>query len=236
MRSFRELLTKPNIILLSIPVLLALYVRFGMAPNFDFFFGSLIGDPTLESFLRIFYQNISIFLLLFLVPLVIIRARFREPLSAFGLTTGDKKFGYKVVFISLIPISVGLILGAAMPGLRPPSFHDLYPAIPAVAGNVWLFLLNALVLVFFYAAFEFFYRGYVLFGLKEKFGAAAAILIQAIPSVLIHFDRPDGEFFISIPAEIFFGWLALRTGSVWYGFLIHLFVGIGIELACILIV
>ena len=54
MRSIKELLTKPNIILVSIPILLALYIRFGMAPNFDFFFGKFVSNPIVESSLRIF--------------------------------------------------------------------------------------------------------------------------------------------------------------------------------------
>jgi len=234
-RAFKELLTKPNIILLSIPVLVFLYIRFGMAPNFDYYFGSLLSDPAAESIVRVFYQNIFIFVLLGLLPILIIRKGFREPLSSYGLKTGDHKFGFTVVFIALIVVSIGIILAVAVPDPKPPLFKDLYPAIPAVSGNAGLFLLNIVFLVFFYAAFEFFYRGYVLFGLKDAFGPVAAVLIQAIPSVLVHFDRPNGEFFISIPAEIFFGWLALRTGSIWYGFYIHLFVGIGIELACIAI-
>jgi membrane protease YdiL (CAAX protease family) len=233
MKSLKKHITRTNVILFIVPILLFVYIRFGMAPNFDFFFGRFVSDPVVESYLRTFYQYLSMFLLLCIIPLLIVRLGFREKLSNYGVRTGDAKFGYKVVVISLLPIAAGLILGALSQSTKPPVFHSVYPVVPAAAGSAGSFLIYFFFLLFYYAAFEFFYRGFMLFGLKDKFGPVAAVLIQTIPSVLVHFDKPDAEFFMAIPAELFLGWLAVRTKSLWYGFLIHLYIGVGIEIACI---
>ena len=67
---------------------------------------------------------------------------------------------------------------------------------------------------------EFLWRGYTLFGLKEKFGYYA-VLIQTIPFTILHNGKPELETFSAILAGIILGILALRTGSFIYGVIIH---------------
>ncbi len=227
-------ISKENIILFSACVLLPLYMRFGTPAAFDIYLAHLFTDETVQSFARAAYHYITIFFLLGLVPFLIIKSGFKEPLSAYGMQKGDQAFGFRTVFILLIPISLVMMITAAIPGKTPPLFSDIYPAIPAVKGSMGLFVASSILLFIYYFTFEFFYRGFLLFGLKEKFGSAPAILIQAIPSIIIHFDKPNGELFSSILAEILLGMLALRTGSIFYGILLHFFVGVSIELAMVI--
>ncbi|HNR08342.1 MAG TPA: CPBP family intramembrane metalloprotease, partial [Saprospiraceae bacterium] len=79
---------------------------------------------------------------------------------------------------------------------------------------------------FYYLVWEFYFRGFLLFGLAKIYGPAAAILIQTISSCLVHLGKPEGETLGSVAAGLLFGLLALRTGSIWYGWLIHFSLGV----------
>jgi len=231
MKNLKNLLSRETFILLSIPVLSSIFLRFGTKDFFDRFLAERWVNP---EWFRIFYQYSSHFLLFFIIPVFFIKFIWKEDLSDFGFKTGDIKTGAKFVLLSLPLIATGMIISVLMPEFQPPFFRDVYPAIPAVKNSLSGFFLSLCFLILYYASFEFFYRGWLLFGLRKKLGDLFSILIQTIPSVMIHIHSPDAELFAAIPAEIFFGWLALKTGSIFYPFLIHLFVGITIELACIL--
>lgn len=73
----------------------------------------------------------------------------------------------------------------------------------------------------------------MLFGLKEKFGYYA-VFIQTIPFVILHNGKPAVETFGAIAAGIMLGLLALRTGSIYYGVIIHSAVMINMDLVSVL--
>lgn len=96
--------------------------------------------------------------------------------------------------------------------------------------NSSILLVELLRGLLFYTAWEFFFRGFLLFGLQKDFGIWAAICIQTIPSCLWHIGLPTGEIFASIAAGILFGILAVRTRSILWAFLLHLLIGVGTDL------
>ena len=73
------------------------------------------------------------------------------------------------------------------------------------------------------AGWEFIWRGYTLFGLKDKFGYYA-IFIQMIPFVILHNGKPPLETFSSILGGLGLGVLTYMTRSVFYCIIIHFFV------------
>lgn len=68
---------------------------------------------------------------------------------------------------------------------------------------------------------EFFFRGYILHGLKRQLGAYC-IFFSAVPYCMIHFGKPMPETLGAIIAGVVLGILSLRTLSVWSGVLIHI--------------
>ena len=74
-------------------------------------------------------------------------------------------------------------------------------------------------------AWEFLFRGFLLFGLKEKL-KESSILVQMVPFVLVHFGKPEIETISTILTGIYFGFVAYRGNSYWPAFIIHLFVNI----------
>jgi membrane protease YdiL (CAAX protease family) len=67
---------------------------------------------------------------------------------------------------------------------------------------------------------EFFHRGFLLFGLRRRIGNLA-IFVAAVPFTLEHFAKPEIEAWGSFVAAIALGFLAVRARSFWYGALIH---------------
>jgi len=80
----------------------------------------------------------------------------------------------------------------------------------------------------YYAGVEYFFRGFLLFGLEPRLGSAA-VLVSTIPYVMIHFTKPPSEALGSIIAGVLLGYMALRSRSIWGGFLLHWAAGMAMD-------
>jgi membrane protease YdiL (CAAX protease family) len=71
-----------------------------------------------------------------------------------------------------------------------------------------------------FLALEFFFRGFILQGLRRALGANA-IFVMLVPYCMIHYGKPLPETLGAIGAGLILGTLAMRTRSIWGGVLIH---------------
>ncbi|MEE8402731.1 MAG: CPBP family intramembrane glutamic endopeptidase, partial [Candidatus Hydrothermarchaeaceae archaeon] len=71
---------------------------------------------------------------------------------------------------------------------------------------------------------------YLLFSLDKAVGRAPAILLHAIPYMLVHIGKPPLEVPYSFFAGLLFGYLALKTRSILPSFLVHFLGSAGFEL------
>ena len=217
---------KTKILLLSVPVIILVYIYHGMDEAFARYFSHLSNLYYFDTY-RYVYQFLATLILFFLFPLVIIKFVFKEKLKDYGFSLGDKRYGLRFIIIT-IPLIVTpiIILGSRMPQVR-----AVYPLSKLVQDNASVFLLYEFSYVLlYYVGWEFFFRGYMLFGLREKFGDTYAILLQVIPSALLHFNKPESEFLGSIVLGIVLGYLALRTRSILYPLIIHSCIGVFTDL------
>ena len=83
-----------------------------------------------------------------------------------------------------------------------------------------------------FMALEFFFRGFMLQPLR-KFMGSSAIFAMMVPYVMIHIGKPMIECFAAVIAGIVLGTLALRTRSIWSGFLIHVSVALSMDILAI---
>ncbi len=104
---------------------------------------------------------------------------------------------------------------------RQPEFRAAYATyLPAVQSpRDWAFLLSTLVLYMF--CWEWFFRGFALFGIAQGFGTVAAIIIQAALFGLSHYGKPDIEMWSAFAGGIVLGTLSWREKSFFPAFLIH---------------
>jgi hypothetical protein len=112
------------------------------------------------------------------------------------------------------------------------SFQQTYP-LYRLAGRSWLdFVCWEVQYMATFLTVEFFFRGYLLFGLRPALGSHA-IFVMMVPYCMIHALKPAAESLGAIVAGVVLGTLALATGSIWYGVLIHVAVALSMDmLAC----
>lgn len=163
-------------------------------------------------------------LLMFILPLLSIKFVFKEKLTDYGFTLGDKKFGFLTsgIFLIVMLIIVWIASGSE-------KFASTYPQGGIkVSESFSIFILYELSILIYMLGWEFFWRGYSLFGLKSKFGYYA-IFIQMIPFFILHKGKPEIELFASIFAGLILGVQALRSRSFIYCWLLHWLVMFSID-------
>jgi membrane protease YdiL (CAAX protease family) len=152
-------------------------------------------------------------LILFLVvPLVIIVVFFRESPAEYGFGIGNWKVGLALTGIVIVVVAP-LLLFTAKSDSSMASYYDhlLKPELPL---NAFMDLIG----------WEFMFRGWLLFLYARKYGPADALWLQAVPFALAHLGKPQLETLSTIFGGWLFGWVAWRSGSFLYAFLIHMFV------------
>jgi len=110
-----------------------------------------------------------------------------------------------------------------------PEFSVNYPQLQSAKENRFIFIIYETALFIYLFAWEFIWRGYMLFGLEKKFGYYS-VFIQMIPFVILHNGKPVLETFGAIIGALVLGVLALRTRSYLYGVFVHFAVLFGIDL------
>ncbi len=216
-------------ILVSVPVLLTAYKYYGSQGFFSRYLARFFEAGDLISLYSTLYSFLCCTFALMVVPAIFIKVLLKMGPRQFGLQYGDKAAGIRAVGIFLPIIALVLLL----PASRQPAFLAEYPLFRHAGNSLSIFVLYEMAYGLYYLGWEFFFRGYMLFGLRDCFGNTNSILIQTIPSTLMHIGKPGGEIFAAILAGFLFGAIALRTRSIVYVFLLHWFIGIILDILII---
>ena len=150
-------------------------------------------------------------ILYLVIPLLIIMILFRENPKEYGFSFGDWKLGltYTILGIGLMA-PVIYYLGSG-DGSMKTYYEKFLPGLP------WTTFIDLI-------GWEFFFRGWILFAYARKFGAEA-LWLQAVPFAIAHLTKPEIETLSTIFGGFAFGWVAYRTRSFVWPFLIHWFIG-----------
>lgn len=196
--------SRESVILISSSLLLILHSYF-----------PLYSEPELFPLSVLFY--------LFIVPVVLIHF-LGAHLKEFGFRWG--KWPFRKDRTALVGLLVFILL-IALSFL--PQFQDYY--VTKMPSETWSLILY---IIFFSGsilfAWEFFFRGFLLFGLKDRFGEFA-IVIQAVPFALMHIGKPPIEAFISVFAGLALGYIAYRSESFIPAFIIHWLISIPLKVS-----
>ncbi len=167
--------------------------------------------------------------LMFLIPALSIKLIFKKKLSDFGFAAGDLKFGILTagIFYAVMLVIVWIVSASE-------DFAAAYPqGGAALRSDIPLLMAYELCILVYMLGWEFLWRGYMLFGLKDKLGYYT-IFIQMIPFFILHKGKPDLELFASIFAGIILGIQALRSRSFVYSWLLHFAVMFSIDFISVL--
>ncbi len=144
-----------------------------------------------------------------LIPLAAGLLIFRDKPWDYGIRIGRWKSAVVLTLVCLAAMALILYGAGKMPEFRS-YYHRNAIDWPEL-------LLNHALYMF---AWEFLFRGYMLFGLEKSIGKNA-IFVQVIPFVLLHLGKPFLETLACIPGGFVFGYVSYRTRSFLPCFIIH---------------
>jgi membrane protease YdiL (CAAX protease family) len=224
----REMDKKVVVIFLSIAILQTFSWYFTSRRFFRInIFPSIENHPDVYLIEYLFWF-VGDFFTYFVFAILIIKFILREKLGNYGLAFGDSKAGLKYSSIFLIVMFPLVWIASSMP-----DFTSKYPHLLSTRTNWEKFFIYESGMLLYMFGWEFIWRGFLLFGLKEKFGFYA-VFIQMIPFVILHNGKPALETFGAILGGLALGVLAYRTNSFYYCVITHMGVMFSIDLICTL--
>ncbi|NVM55697.1 MAG: CPBP family intramembrane metalloprotease [Candidatus Helarchaeota archaeon] len=175
------------------------------------------------------------FILLVIIPCCIIKFRFKERLSEYGL-------GWPKERIKLGLVAMVVLLAVSLPlfylGTNNPEMQQEYPLFCKENIDTWAgFIIFELVYFIFFICIEFIFRGYLLFGLygiKDIQAAKGvkgiggplvfglyAVLIQMLAYTMWHIPKPMPEYIGALFWGVIVAAIALKLRSIWPIIIVH---------------
>lgn len=150
-------------------------------------------------------------ILYMIIPLIITIVFFRENPKEYGFSFGDWKLGLTYTLLGILFMApIIYFLGSGDDSMK--KYYERF-----LVGLPWTTFLDLF-------GWEFLFRGWILFAYARKFGNEA-LWLQAVPFAIAHISKPEIETLSTIFGGFAFGWVAWRTNSFVYPFLIHWFIG-----------
>ncbi len=113
------------------------------------------------------------------------------------------------------------------------DFVNHYPFYKQ-AGRSWFdFIAWEFLYLLQFVCLEFFFRGFFVNALRPAIGANA-VWVMCVPYLMIHFPKLWLEATGAILFGLFLGILALRSRSIWGGFLVHAGVAVTMDIAALI--
>lgn len=219
---------KTAIILIAVAILQTISWYYTSRKFFTGYLSDYFQDEPNIKLYEFFYWFMGDIIVLFVIPLLIVFFVFKQKPSEYGLQAGDYNTGLKLsaLFLSVMAVIIWFVSSSN-------DFINSYPVIEQAKSSWRIFFIYEFGLFLYMIAWEFIWRGFMLFGLYPKFGNYA-ILIQMIPFVILHNGKPAIETFGAILGGVFLGVLAIRTRSIFYCIITHFGVMFCIDFICTL--
>jgi membrane protease YdiL (CAAX protease family) len=166
---------------------------------------------------KITYGSLVYVLVYLFLPLAIILLLRENPLH-FGLGLGDWRRSLAYALGCMFALVVPIYLGAQVPEMR-----AYYGPRATNIGLSWAIWQGASMF-----AWEFFFRGFLLFGLEEALGDYS-VWVQAAIFTMAHFGKPEVETYTSLVGGVILGYVVLRTRSFYPAWLAHWFLILGLN-------
>ena len=216
------------VVLISIPVITTLSWYFASRTYFKKnLYSYFLEEGYNVDLIEVVYWLLADSLIFLMIP-VFLLLLLGKNISFYGLKISNFKKGFLLsVCFSLLFIPVIWIISSQN------DFILYYPTVNEAKDNYMLLVIYLSGLLLYVFAWEFLWRGYLQFSLEKKFGVYA-VFIQVIPFVVMHNGKPLFETLSAIAGGIFLGYLAFRTRSFFWGFLLHFFLMFYIEIFSVL--
>jgi len=197
------------------------YVKSGV---FGSQIGGLVGNTGWSTELsRLVRWAVGCVVFYLIVPSIVLLLAGRSP-RKYGLNLEGLTRHWRTYAMLFIPVGLGVALASGMP-----KFQSSYPFLHNPVDWRELLIWELCYLAQF-VALEFFFRGFMVHGLRPHVGSTAAVMIMLLPYVMIHFGKPLLETCGALIAGAVLGFLSLRTGSIAGGAILHVTVAVEMDL------
>jgi len=179
-----------------------------------------------SDFSAVMVYFLCFFLLLLAIPLAIVLL-YRIAPSSLGAGIGNWRLGIFLGLGGLLLTFAGLVSG-----WRDPAMQEFYPFSKEAMKSPGQFVVyESAYVVLYYIAWEFTFRGVLLFGLLALLpptltGVLTAILLQTIISTVFHIGHPDSEILGAFIFGLLSGLVTAAAGSFLYALVLHASAGI----------
>ena len=161
-------------------------------------------------YFNLFSSTIDALLFYFILPAGIIIFVFDENIQEYGMRLGNVKTGVIVTVI-------GIIISILVTFLASKYIMDIQLYYSLRVFDIQ-FIVKTILYMF---AWEFMFRGYLLFGLKKHLGGFYANVIQTLLFFIVHVGKPAIETQSTIFSGLIFGYICLKSKSFWPMVIIH---------------
>ncbi|HUV06026.1 MAG TPA: CPBP family intramembrane glutamic endopeptidase [Armatimonadota bacterium] len=165
---------------------------------------------------------------LFWLPIMVALLVIRQEPSSFGLALGDARRGYRLAGLLFLAVLPFLVFAATRK-----DFQTYYPIQKRAAHDLAYFGYFELSYGMYLFCWEFFFRGFLLFGLARLIGSWS-VFVQAIAFGIMHIGKPPAEVAASLVSGLILGVVALRAKSFVPCFVLHWAVSITFDVLVIL--
>lgn len=118
-------------------------------------------------------------------------------------------------------IGIPIILVANFFYSKKESQLAVYPAIRAQVWGLGLIVVDMISWALYLMAYEFMFRGYLLFSCIESWGVVTAVALNVALYAAAHLPKGLFETIGSLPLGVVFCLIAILTGSFWTVFILH---------------
>lgn len=212
----------PLVVLFTVAVSLTMQEYWGERAYFEKLFDRDPGDEywTLKGFV---WWSGWRFVGYVVIPMIAILAMPGERIRDYFISLRDffkHLWIYAVLFAGILP--------AVFIASKTESFYLTYPFYKWSNRSTTDFLCWEALYALQFLSLEFFFRGFMLRGLR-RYGSLA-IFVMIVPYCMIHYGKPMAETYGAIFAGIILGTLAMRTKSIWGGVCIHVGVALTMDM------
>lgn len=172
----------------------------------------------------IYFRQITGFVFLGVVPLLVVLVILREKLSAYGIGFSiNHRVFYYTVILAIIIISINFFASRSKVNLKK------YPLIKTKIWNAKLLILSSLGWIIYILAYEFLFRGFLLFACVRSFGIWPSVIINIIVYSLAHVPQGLNETAGAVPFGLVLCYLVILSGTIWPAFVLHIILAISNE-------
>jgi len=163
-----------------------------------------------------------------LLPMLVIRYGLRQRLNEFGWQWGRVHEHWPGYFLLTLPIMVFAIIASFGP-----EFSRHYPFYDEAHRSGFDLVSWEVIYITQFIAVEFFFRGFLVNGLRPHFGSLS-VAVMCLPYLMLHFPKLWPESFGAILFGFFLGVLALMSRSIWGGVFVHVAIALTMDLAALI--